>query len=82
MHENLVVPNPVPDLEYLQGHFTDMMKRRLKVSKGSTLKVHKDASFTENPMERQDVEEALKVTDSIPHQCAILCTLFICVSTR
>ena len=61
MHENLVVPNPVPDLEYLQGHFTDMMKRRLQVSKGSTLKVHKDASFTENPMERQDVEEALKV---------------------
>lgn len=62
MHENLLVPNPVPDLEYLQGHFTDMMKRRLQVSKASTLKIHKDASFTENPMERQDVEEALKVT--------------------
>jgi len=62
MHENLLVPNPVPDLEYLQGHFTDMMKRRLQVSKASTLKIHKDASFTENPMERQDVEEALKVS--------------------
>ena len=61
MHENLLVPNPVPDLEYLQGHFTDMMKRRLEVSKGSTLKIHKDASFTENPMERQDIEESLKV---------------------
>ena len=61
MHENLLVPNPVSDLEYLQGHFTDMMKRRLQVSKSSTLKIHKDASFTENPMERQDIEESLKV---------------------
>jgi hypothetical protein len=62
MHENLVLDHPVADLDYLQSNFTDMMKRRLQISgDSSSLKVHNDAAFTENPMERKDVEESVKV---------------------
>ena len=62
MHENMDLSHPTPDLANLQRYFTDMVKRRLETSgDDKSLKIHKDAAFTENPMEREDVEEAVKV---------------------
>lgn len=52
---------PVPALETLQTHFIRVLKARLATSSDETLKVHKDASYTENPMEREDIEESVKV---------------------
>ena len=53
---------PVSELDNLQTYFVDMIKRRMESSGDETLKIHKDAAFTENPMEREDVEEAVKVS--------------------
>ena len=53
---------PVNELVNLQTYFVEMIKRRMETSGDETLKIHKDAAFTENPMEREDVEEAIKVT--------------------
>ena len=58
--------HPTPDLANLQRYFTQMINRRLETSGDEkTLKIHKDAAFTENPMEREDVEESVKVTFTI-----------------
>ncbi len=68
MHENVEIPHSEEELDYLQSCFTDMVKRRLEISgESSALKVHKDAAFTENPMERKDVEESVKVIDQNMH---------------
>ena len=61
MHENMEIKFPVNELDNLQHYFVDMVKRRMEASGDETLKIHKDAAFTENPMEREDVEETIKV---------------------
>ena len=43
----------------LSKHFVNILNERSAVD--GTLKVHKDAAFTENPMEREDIEETVKV---------------------
>ena len=55
------IPFSVDELGNLQTYFVDMIKRRMDTVGDQTLKVHRDASFTENPMEREDVEETIKV---------------------
>ena len=52
---------PAAELDKLESYFVDLTKKRLKNSKDGTLKLHRDAEFTENPMEREDVEDAMKV---------------------
>merc|ERR1712088_661700 len=61
LHENLELENvqPVTDLEVLAKHFVNILKERSEAD--GSLKVHKDAAFTENPMEREDIEESIKV---------------------
>ena len=61
MHENLELENvqPTSDLEVLAKHFVNILKERSEAD--GSLKVHKDAAFTENPMEREDIEETVKV---------------------
>ena len=61
MHENLELEcvQPTSDLEVLSKHFVNILKERSEAD--GSLKVHKDAAFTENPMEREDVEDTVKV---------------------
>ena len=61
LHENLELENvqPTSDLEVLAKHFVNILKERSEAD--GSLKVHKDAAFTENPMEREDIEETVKV---------------------
>merc|ERR1712165_697854 len=61
LHENieLEVVEPRDDLVNLSRHFVNILNERAAAD--GTLKVHKDVGFTENPMEREDVEESVKV---------------------
>ncbi len=64
MHENMELDHSVVQLENLQSHFLGLISRRMKDSGDDTLRVHKDADFTENPMERQDVEQSIKASSA------------------
>ena len=57
----MVFEDPVPDLENLENHFLKVCSARLEASGNGALKTHKDVGYTENPMEREDKEEDIKV---------------------
>jgi len=61
LHENVELDSVMPtdDLVVLSKHFVNILNERSAAD--GTLKVHKDVAFTENPMEREDVEESVKV---------------------
>ena len=61
LHENVELHDvqPVLNLVVLRRHFTNILTERSAAD--GTLKIHKDAAFTENPMEREDIEESVKV---------------------
>lgn len=59
MHENLELDEPVSEFDNLQKHFANTIQARADTNEGN-LKVHKDSTFTENPMEREDVEQSVK----------------------
>merc|ERR1719412_824106 len=61
LHENLELEcvSPTTDLIVLSKHFVNILLERSAAD--GTLKVHKDAAFTENPMEREDIQESVKV---------------------
>ena len=61
----MVFEDDVPALDNLEYHFVKMCNARLEASGNSQLKVYKDAAYTENPMEREDIEESVKVGQSI-----------------
>ena len=49
----------IEHLVNLAKHFVNILKERSEAD--GTLKVHKDSAYTENPMERDDIEESIKV---------------------
>ena len=61
----MVFEDDVPALDNLEHHFVKMCNARLEASGNGQLKVHKDAAYTENPMEREDIEESVKVVHSM-----------------
>ena len=44
-------------------HLAKVLRRRQKESGNSTMKIHVDKEYSENPMERVDVEETLTVQE-------------------
>merc|ERR1711915_197625 len=50
------------ELDSVCVHLANVLKKQLKASEDSTIKIHKDKNYAENPMERVDLEESLKVT--------------------
>ena len=70
-------PNPAPEtphsnlMEKLDGeqvakvnlHLAKVLRRRQKESGNSSIKIHQDKEYSENPMERVDVEETLTVQE-------------------
>ena len=44
-------------------HLAKVLKRRQKESGSSSIKIHQDKEYSENPMERVDVEETLAVQE-------------------
>lgn len=59
MHENLELQESTSELANLQKHFANIVQARADAD-GGNLKIHKDSTFTENPMEREDVESSVK----------------------
>ena len=51
----------VAALNNLQHHFVKICQGKLDESPEGQLKIHKDSAYTENPMEREDIEESVKV---------------------
>ena len=47
----------------LNLHLAKVLKRRQKESGSSSIKIHQDKEYSENPMERVDVEETLTVQE-------------------
>jgi len=64
MHDNLNIDEPVNELDKLEACFADIVKERVKADPEKMLKINKDSEFTENPMERENIEEAIKA-DSV-----------------
>jgi len=60
MHENLELDESVDEFDNLQKHFANIIQDRADADPAKTLKIHKDSTFTENPMEREDIEESVK----------------------
>ena len=44
-------------------HLAKVLRRRQKESGSSSIKIHQDKEYSENPMERVDVEETLTVKE-------------------
>ena len=47
----------------LNLHLAKVLKRRQKERGSSSMKIHQDKEYSENPMERVDVEETLTVQE-------------------
>merc|ERR1711892_71811 len=61
MHDNLEVDATVEEMENLQCHFSKIIRERVAENQEQMLKISKDSAFTENPMDRENVEENIKV---------------------
>ena len=63
MHDNLVVDATVEEMENLQSHFANIIKQRITEDPDKKIKISKDCEFTENPMDRKNVEESIDAED-------------------
>merc|ERR1712002_1318586 len=59
LHRNLDISFSVEELENLQVHYTNILKGQAE--KEQTLKSFRDTAFAENPMDRDVMEDVLKI---------------------
>merc|ERR1712001_31509 len=62
-HSNLMEKLDSEQIKKVNLHLAKVLKRRQKESGNSSIKIHQDKEYTENPMERVDVEETLTVQE-------------------
>jgi hypothetical protein len=55
------VDEPVDEMNNLEQSFSEIIKARVNANQGKKLKIDKDATFTENPMDRENMEETIEV---------------------
>merc|ERR1719397_1972529 len=58
----------IPALDNLGKHFARLVQQRADADPNHSVKIHKDGAFNDNPMERTDVEESLKVEGEVKWQ--------------
>jgi hypothetical protein len=63
MHDNLEVDATVDEMENLQSHFANIIQQRIAEDPDKKLKISKDYEFTENPMDRENIEENINAED-------------------
>eukprot|EP00096_Caligus_rogercresseyi_P004778 TRINITY_DN1924_c0_g1_i1.p1 TRINITY_DN1924_c0_g1~~TRINITY_DN1924_c0_g1_i1.p1 ORF type:complete len:531 (-),score=159.93 TRINITY_DN1924_c0_g1_i1:105-1697(-) len=61
MHENLEIGDPIPELDNLQKSYVKHLKDKINENEGGNISIHRDSCYTENPMEREDIEQQIKV---------------------
>jgi len=62
-HSNLMEKLDNEQVKKVNVHLAKVLKRRQKESGNSSIKIHQDKEYSENPMERVDVEETLTVQE-------------------
>jgi len=60
LHKNLEINFPVDELDNLETHYLNHLAQLVEEDPAKSIKIHKDAAFAENPMERDDIEESVK----------------------
>ena len=63
-HSNLSDKLDIDQVKKVNLHLAKVLRRRQKESGNSTMKIHVDKEYSENPMERVDVEETLTVQEN------------------
>jgi len=63
-HSNLSDKLDMDQVKKVNLHLAKVLRRRQKESGNSTMKIHVDKEYSENPMERVDVEETLTVQEN------------------
>ena len=89
-HSNLSDKLDIDQVKKVNLHLAKVLRRRQKESGNSTMKIHVDKEYSENPMERVDVEETLTVQENgikvaIPRQSSTITFLIrtwkVCITT-
>ena len=62
MHENLTISYPVGELDKLETQFSDVIRERVSSDPEKSVTVNRDSQFTENPLERDNMEERVAVS--------------------
>ena len=62
-HSNLMEKLDSEQIKKVNLHLAKVLRRRQKESGNSSIKIHQDKEYAENPMERVDVEETLTVQE-------------------
>ena len=61
LHNNISIDGPVAKMDQLELSFYEIVKERVNNDPEKKLQVNKDSEFTENPVERENIEENIKV---------------------
>lgn len=63
MHGNLFLDESVTDLEKLDEDFANIVKDRVTADPENMLELNKDTEYSENPLERENIEERVRVDE-------------------
>ena len=63
MHENLTITEPVAVLDQLETEFSEIIRARVSSDPEQSLVINKDSQYTENPSERENLEEKIPLSD-------------------
>ena len=63
MHENLTITEPVAVLDQLETGFSEIIRARVSSDPEQSLVINKDSQYTENPSERENLEDKIPVLD-------------------
>ena len=61
MHDNLEVLASVAEMDNLELHYEAIIRGRVEADVDKMLKINKDKSNTDNPMDRENIEESVRV---------------------
>jgi len=61
MHENLSLDQSAEELDNLELHARNIVKKRVEADPDRMVTISKDSAFSDNPMERENIEETLRV---------------------
>jgi hypothetical protein len=62
MHDSLEVDASVEEMENLQSYFAIIIQERIANDPDKKLEISKDYEFTENHMDRENIEENIKIS--------------------
>ena len=63
MHENLTITEPVAVLDQLETEFSEIIRARVSSDPEQSLVINKDSQYTENPSERENLEDKIPLSD-------------------